>query len=156
MVRVLVTGVLAILLYNALWFVYLLLTDHVRLNDYYMNMEFRQLNSRINERLSLKREVRILEFIPDAQEACLTGIDIDPLYELEKKEIKDIDYYYGVFGPFGWVDTSTYITVYRKDNKATIINPDYFYIDGHYGGCADGRIILKADDEGRLYFSEPN
>lgn len=73
---------------------------------------------------------------------------------LRENGIRDVDYYFGVFGPLGWNDTETYITIYRKDNKATIIEPKYFRVEGHDGGCAEGEIILKADNEGILSFEE--
>ncbi|BCH22499.1 hypothetical protein [Mesorhizobium sp. L-8-3] len=152
MVRVLVTAIMSILLYNTISFIYVLFSDPKSLHEYYMSREFRELNEEINWRLSLKRSVNISDIFNDAEEACLTDIDVDPLEIVEKRGIKDVDYYFGVLGPFGWNDTATYLTVFRKDSIATIIEPEYFHINDSFGGCAEGSIILMADDEGKLYF----
>lgn len=154
MVRVLVTAIISILLYNAISFIYVLFNDHDSLDEYYMSKDMRNISSRIDENLAIRRRVNISELFPDAEEACLSGIDVDPLFRLNENGIHDVDYYFGVFGSLGWNDTATYITVYRRDKKATIIEPKYFRIEGDDGGCAEGVIILRADSEGKLYFEE--
>jgi type II secretory pathway component PulF len=75
-----VTAIISILLYNGISFVYVLLNGKESLNEYYMSKEIREINSKIEAGLSLKRSVNISELFPDAQEACLTVIDFDQLF----------------------------------------------------------------------------
>ena len=155
MKRFLVTAVLSIFLYNIFLFFYLLFADREILDDFFIDKKMKDLNMTIGYQLSRNRQVNISELFPDAVEACLTGIDIDPLYELRKEGVEDVDYYFGIFGELDWNDTAVYITIRREGSRATIIRPNFFHIGGqHTGGCADGKIVLKVDDSGKLYFPE--
>lgn len=77
-------------------------------------------------------------------------------FELRQDGIVDVDFYFGVFGSLDWNDTRTYITITRENNKATVIEPKYFSIASgeHSGGCAEGEIVLKVNEQGILYFPE--
>lgn len=61
MVRVLVTAIISILLYNAISFVYVLFNDKESLDEYYMSKDMRIINSTIEGQLSLRRSVSLSE-----------------------------------------------------------------------------------------------
>ncbi|MGO4836284.1 hypothetical protein AB4144_28980, partial [Rhizobiaceae sp. 2RAB30] len=138
--------------YNTISFLYVLINYPRAQNEYYMSEEMRWLKWRISSELALKRMVKLSDVIEDAQEVCLTGIDVNPLEVAKGRGINDVDYYFGVLGPLDWTDASTYITIFRDGNKATIVRPDYFYIEDGFGDCAKGNSVLRASNVGILFF----